>query len=83
MNDRKRLSRIVLSEDHFSFKPWELPNSLRRLGDEIFAPQRQPVRVRKADIAPLVTFTFKYRSLGVLLPAGQRVGVFINAFVLF
>jgi len=41
-----------------------------KLGDEIFAPQRQPVRVRKADIAPLVTFTFKYRSLDMLKANG-------------
>jgi len=41
-----------------------------KLGDEIFAPQRQPVQVKKTDIAPLVTFTFKYRSLDMLKANG-------------
>jgi len=52
---------------------------LWRLGDDIFAPQKQPIRVKKADVAPLVTFTFKYRSFGLSLFAVRNVDTIINA----
>jgi len=41
-----------------------------KLGDDIFTPQKQPLGVKKLDGAPLVTFTFKYRSLDVLKANG-------------
>jgi hypothetical protein len=42
---------------------------LCRLGEDIFTPQQQRIRVKQTDVAPLVTFTFKYRSFGMLLAA--------------
>lgn len=55
-----------------------MTDNLYRLGDEVFAPQRQPLRVTKVDVAPLVTFTFKYRSLGVLRSAVRDVDNILN-----
>ncbi|KIM80415.1 hypothetical protein PILCRDRAFT_822544 [Piloderma croceum F 1598] len=41
-----------------------------KLGEDIFAPQQQRVRVQQTDVAPLVTFTFKYRSFEMLKANG-------------
>jgi len=48
----------------------ELPDILSRLGDEVYAPQKETLQVRKIDIVPLATFIFKYRSLDMLKANG-------------
>jgi len=41
-----------------------------KLGDEVYAPQKPTLQVKKIDMVPLVTFVFKYRSLDMLRANG-------------